>query len=35
MANKRFDADMADITTEATKVLGIKPDGTVGTKACW
>lgn len=30
MANKRFPADMADISADATKVLGVKPDGTVG-----
>lgn len=31
MANKRFDADMADITTLAIKLLGIKADGTIGS----
>lgn len=30
MPNKRFDADMSDITADAVKVLAIKADGTVG-----
>lgn len=31
MANKRFPADMADITADYTQLLAVKDDGTVGT----